>query len=436
MKRVDVFLTGRVLRSTEVETVAARLSALAGIDETLALQLVSCRRLIRIKKGTDADVALRYRRALTAIGAEVLLQPVRVVPVSNHAAPLSPASKKSCLPIRQGGASPAIPRLGPLPSLSPLSTVAPIALQVDTATFLGQLRLVSRPMQSMGAVFAQIFGRTLNRGLAAPLPQGPKTRRSTEWLSSPRVVPAQQGWEWLRQSWLMFTEQLTHWLLLFFLTCCLLSMVFLAPDAHIFLLLLTLPVLLGILVAAAHQQSLEEPSHLLHPLAAAAKSWKALFIFGLFSLLFMLFTGAGFFFLAGLGLFNGEMYLAPLAAWHSDLPLTFAGIMVLLLFALPLLSGYLFTIPLVLLAEFRPVHAYQLGVYGCIRNWRAVLVAFVICAPVLMLTAALLSAIQWLLPWLFWPLSTVILFSLIPPMAVMGILLVYNAFRDIFAIGP
>lgn len=269
--------------------------------------------------------------------------------------------------------------------------------------------------------------------MAAPRLQGPRSRRTREWLDAPRVVPALQGWEWLRQSWQMFTEQPVRWLGLLGAACVLLVSLVLTPGTHFFLLLMVLPVVLGTLVVAAHRQSLEEPPHPLQSLLVAGKRWKALSLFGLLSLFFVLFLGTLFFFLAGLGLFGrGEpqtgQYLRQLE------PLLLMGLGLLAgLVLIPALSGYLFTIPLVALADCRPLHAYRLGVYGCVKNWKAVLVAAAICTTALLLGAALFSGARLLLSW---PWLSLLLVGLILPAAALGILLAYNAFRDIFASVP
>ncbi len=428
MQRVDVFLTGHLLRDAEVRTSAARLAALAAIDEGLALQLLQAGQPVRIKRDVAAHEGRRYQRALQAIGVAVALRgavsageapsvvqtPGQGDRKNGEAQPLSS--------IVLGPCAKTVPLLGPRPpALAPPATPLPVSRTLPRA----------RCMQANLPMHAPI--RPPSRGLAVPLSQGPRSRRTQEWLGTPRVVPALQGWEWLRQSWLMFAEQPAQWLGLFAGACGLLILLFLTPDAHFFLLLMTLPVVLGTLVAAAHRQNLEEPPHPLQSLLLAGKNWKGLVLFGLFSLLFLLFLGTAFFLLAGFGFFGGGGL--PAASYLRQVePLVFMGFALLSgLLLVPVLSGYLLTIPLVVLADCRPLHAYRLGVYGCVRNWKALMVAATISIPVLLLAAALLSGAWMVLPW---PWLTLLLPALVLPAAVLGILLAYNAFRDIFASVP
>ena len=429
MQRVDVFLTGQLSREAEARSSAVRLAALAAIDEALALRLLQAGQPVRIKKDVTAQDGQRYQRALQAIGVAVAL---RAAVSASEVSSAAPAFDQD---VRKNAEEQALPPivLGPCAKTVPLLGPRPPALAPPPATSLPLSRTLPRArfMQANLPMHAPV--RPPSRGLAVPVSQGPRSRRTQEWLGTPRVVPALQGWEWLRQSWQMFAEQPAQWLGLFSAACGLLILLFLTPDAHFFLLLMTLPVVLGTLVAAAHRQNLEEPPHPLQSLLLAGKNWKALVLFGLFSLLFLLFLGTTFFFLAGFGIFGGGGLPAD-AHPRSVEPLVLMGLGLLSgVVLIPVLSGYLLTIPLVVLADCRPLRAYRLGVYGCVKNWKALMVAATTSIPVLLLAAALLSGAWLVLPW---PWLTLLFPALVLPAAELGILLAYNAFRDIFASIP
>lgn len=296
MQKVDVFLTGQLLQGAEPRASALRLAALARIDEALALQMLQSGRMIRIKKGVDAALGIRYQRALTAIGVEVRLAPVKTAQPCRQETPLPhPASGG------QGKAALAKPRLGPgrLPAPPSPAPVVPARVQAASPAgepaFFSQLQLATK---SIKAMLSQVPGRPPSRGLAVALPSGPKTRRSKQWLSTPRVVPARQGWDWLCQAWQMFREAPCQWLLLFWLSCSLLGLVLVAPNAHLFLLVLFLPLFFGMYMGAAHRQNQDEPLKLFQSVLFAARNWKSLLLFGLLSLILLLFAGASFFFSA------------------------------------------------------------------------------------------------------------------------------------------
>lgn len=432
MQRVDVFLAGAQPQQADLQDRAARLARLAAIDEALALRLLKSRAPLRIRRNVTVEEGRRYCRALDAIGVEALLR--SAAPAGEAGAPLpqpGPETRvrradKPSAPIILGPRARSVPLLGPRPG--------PPAPQ-PTATQAARTTAHTPPLPrsssfSKAGISLPVPLRPVNRGMAAPRPRGPRARRTREWLDTPRVVPALQGWEWLRQSWQMFAEQPVQWLGLVLAACGLFVFLLLTPGPHFFLLLMALPVVLGFLVAAAHGQNLDETPHPPQLLLLAGKSWKALLLFGLFSLLVVLFLGTLFFLLAGLGLFGRGETAAGLYLRQGE-PLVLAGLALLAgLTCIPALSGYLFTIPLVVLADCRPLHAYRLGVYGCVRNWKAVLVVLLVCTLVLLLSAALLGSARLLLPW---PWLSLLLVGLALPAAVLGLLLAYNAFRDIFA---
>lgn len=422
MQRVDVFLAGAQPQQADLQDRAARLARLAAIDEALALRLLKSRAPLRIRRDVTLDEGRRYCRALDAIGVEALL--CSAAPASEAGAALPQPgpetgvrrADKPSAPIILGPRARSVPLLGPRPQAARTTAHTPPVPRSSSFSKAGISLLV--PL------------RPANRGMAAPRPRGPRARRAREWLDTPRVVPALQGWEWLRQSWQMFAEQPVQWLGLLLAACGLFVFLLLTPGPHFFLLLMALPVVLGFLVAAAHGQNLDEAPHPLQLLLLAGKSWKALLLFGLFSLLLVLFLGTLFFLLAGLGLFSRGETAAGLYLRQGE-PLVLAGLALLAgLTCIPALSGYLFTIPLVVLADYHPLHAYRLGVYGCVRNWKAVLVVLLVCTIVLLLSAALLGSARLLLPW---PWLSLLLVGLALPAAVLGLLLAYNAFRDIFA---
>lgn len=80
MRKVDILLTGQVLPGVDAKVCAHRLSSLAGIDEAEAEQMVNGGQLVRVKKEVDALTGLRYRNALAALGADVVLRPSGLVP--------------------------------------------------------------------------------------------------------------------------------------------------------------------------------------------------------------------------------------------------------------------------------------------------------------------------------------------------------------------
>ena len=281
------------------------------------------------------------------------------------------------------------------------------------------------------------FALRRSRRGAIALTHGPKLRRPEDWLTTPRFVPASNGWEWLRQSWFLFTEQLGLWLLCFALCCAMLGLLFWIPAVHIFVMVMVLPILLGALMLVAHRQHQEEPLGSLQPLAATLQRGQSLMLLGFFSLLLLLFLGAVFFFAADLGLLKGSFFMPPklqipdtgqMLAW-------LAGTLFLILIVL-VLAGYLFAIPLILFARIGTLHSFQLGVFGCIRNWRAMLVIWTITASALCTAAALRSALQQFLPWLPGFFSLIIAAILLPSAVIVSTLCIYYAFRDMFAVNP
>ncbi len=451
MKTVDVLLTGQIVQGTDVQTSAASLARMAGIDQRVALQMLSAGRLIRIKKGVEATVGLQYFRALRAIGVEVLLRPTEPAPAGQAVFPARQVVNRTevrrfctsnpgtqSVTLQQAGREmEALPRLGPgYPSPSAPVPV-PATYPANKTAEPGVLR---QALAAAGAVSTKLAPFPLQRDsrrVAIALPHGPKSRRSDDWLTTPRRVSASQGWEWLRQAWMQFTDQFGLWLLCFFLCCCMLSLLFWIPAVHIFLMVMVLPILLGALMLVAHRQHLEEPLGSLQPLAAALQRGQGLLLLGFFSLLFLLFLGAACIFAADFGLLSRSIFTLP--GLHLPNPAQMqamaAGIVFLLLLLL-MLAGYLFAIPLILFARLRPLHGFQMGVYGCIKNWRAILITLTITASCLSSTLALLLALQQYLPWLPGFMYAALIAVAVVLVFIIGILFIYSAFRDIFAISP
>ena len=84
MRKVDILLTGQVLPGVDAKVCAGRLASLAGIDAAEAEQMVNGGQLVRVKKEVDALTGLRYRNALAALGADVVLRPSGVVVPRRH----------------------------------------------------------------------------------------------------------------------------------------------------------------------------------------------------------------------------------------------------------------------------------------------------------------------------------------------------------------
>lgn len=460
MKTVDVLLTGQVVQGADVQTSAAKLAGLAGIDQHTALQILTCGRLIRIKKGVEATTGLRYFRALQAIGVEALLRPAESTPADQVFSPEAQAwlgggaggrsntanpgkrtaankqinrTSQTGQTTRPGRTLTAPPQLGPgfqpqpvlpgTPMISPVKSRTGLLLELRTSLRAVSTRLPSFPL------------RRDSRRVAIALPHGPKSRRSEEWLSAPRTVAAGQGWEWLCQAWMQFTEDLGLWLLCFFLCCAMLGLLFWIPTVHIFLMVIALPVLLGALMLVAHRQYLEEPLGSLHPLSATLQRGWGLLLLGFLSLLFLLFLGSGIFMGAGFGLLSDSLLSDLQRPDSRQILLLMAGLVLVLLIAL-VVAGYLFAIPLVLFVQARPLHGFQLGVYGCIKNWRAMLVALGIAASGLGIFAALALGFQYLLPVIPDFVFLLFIVAFLPSGFVVGILFIYSSFRDIFAIYP
>ncbi len=461
MKTVDVLLTGQVLQGMDARASAARLAKLAGIDQRAALQMLSSGRLIRIKKGVEATTGLYYFRALRAIGVEVLLRPAGQASADQIFFPEAQAlhgartgrlsiknpGKKTAAgnqinhtsragqTTRPGRTLTAPPRLGPgfqpqlavplTPMLSPAKSHPGISRELRTSLSAVNTRLPSFPL------------RRGNRRVAIALPHGPKSRRSDDWLSTPRQVSAGQGWEWLCQAWTQFTEEIGLWLLCFFLCCAMLGLLFWIPAVHIFVMVIALPVLLGALMLVAHRQYLEEPLDSLQPLAATLQRGQRLLLLGFLSLLFLLFLGAAFFFAADFGFVHAGLFTGPglqklsLAQMQAVAPAA-----ILFLSLLLMLAGYLFAIPLILFARLRPLHGFQMGVLACIKNWQPMLIALTISASAVSSALALLLALQQFLPWLPGFVYAVLIAAAAVLVFMMGIVFIYVAFRDMFAVNP
>ncbi|MDO5674046.1 MAG: hypothetical protein Q4G66_03880 [bacterium] len=462
MKTVDVLLTGQVVQGMDVHGSAADLARLAGIDQRTAMLMLSSGRLIRIKKGVEATTGLQYFRVLRAIGVDVLLRPAEETPAgrpffpaaqtlqgrgverSNPKSPGKTTAARNQInetgqTIQAGHTLTAPPRLGPgyqpqqavplTPMLMPM--VSPVKSRA------GLLHEVRASLRAFSAGLPSFSLRRDNRGVAIALPHGPKSRRSEEWLSTPRLLPARQGWEWLYQAWMQFSEELGLWLLCFFLCCAMLGLLFWIPAVHIFLMVMALPVLLGAMMLIAHRRHLEEPLGSLQPLAATLQRGQGLLLLGFLSLLFLLFLGAVFFFAADFGLLQAGLFTWPgLQIPNPAQMQAMAAAAALFLFLLLMLVGYLFAIPLILFARLRALHGFQMAVFGCIKNWRPMLIALTISASAVSSALALLLALQQFLPWLPGFVYAVLIAVASILVFMMGILFIYLAFRDMFALSP
>lgn len=358
MRKVDILLTGQVLPGVDAKVCARRLASLAGIDEAEAEQMVNGKQLVRVKKEVDALTGLRYRNALAALGADVLLRPSGLVPRRRRI-------------VRDE--------------------------EPEEHSVLQDL--------SRGFHFSCLY----------------------EWQSEPRVFPARRGLFWLLLAWRMFKNQWLDWVALLFLIGALVLLAGFAPVLKGFLSLLLLPVFLGASMTAAFWQDCGESPSMLAPWAAVCKHWHDLTRMGLWTVLLLL----GF----------GTLWIT-LDAWNlvsqfAALPvgqLTLRGLgLVLLLSAVPVLAGYLFAVPLIMLGNFRPHTAFWQGLYACLANWRPVVTVLAFLLSACTCIGLLAYAVQSTQPQWF-GLFQLVLGLLLPlPLTAFCLLLLYIAAQDIFA---
>ena len=404
MRKVDIFLTGSVMPGVNAQDCARRLAELTGMDAVEAGLILRGGKSVRLRTGVDAVEGLKYRNAVAELGAGVFLRS---------------AGERTRGRGVFGGAPDALSverfeRQGPSPAQ---------VYSAETGMEVGFGPASEQDDHLRG------LRRRLTGGRRRPRPvlSGPRSRRAREeWRSMPRILGVPRGWNWFARSWAMIGRQSVGWFALFYATCVPAALFVLSPALHLLLSVLFLPVLLGVYMTAAYRQAQDGELHLLESAAVALKSWKRLAVIGLLTLVMLLLAGT-----LWLVLHENGLLARMIAA--ASLPAGLVSVLLGLILGILTASGYLLAVPLIVLAECRPLHAFQLGFFGSLVNWGAGVVALslhgiccslLIAPPLLVFLFADSLFPQTLLLWLL----------LVPPVLLLsGLLQAYNAFEDIFS---